>query len=468
MKSVICGTAPTSKAFIVGRAIAGLGGAGIFSGCISIMIISIPLHKRPIFQGISGAVFGIASICGPLLGGVFTTKISWRWCFYVNIPVGAVVVIIIIFILKTPPSKNTETLRQRLWKLDPLGTVVFLPGVICLLLALQWGGTTYDWSNVRIIVLFILAALLLTLFMYIQWRGGDNATIPFHIITQRSIASGVFFSALTPGSMMVVVYFLPIWFQAIKDVSAVRSGIDTLPLVMSLVVASILAGAFTAKIGYYVPQIIACSIIMSIGAGMITTLTPESRHDKWIAYEFLFGFGLGFGMQQAGMAAQTCLAKKDVMTGVSLMFFTQGLGGAIFISIGQTVFTTSLISKFSALAASSDFSIPPSMIVNTGATDLRDLIPVQYLPQALVAYNAALSDAFKVGVGCAAATILAGATMEWKDVRKLKNASREAEKKRRETPKAKVDEADKLDADHAGMAVESSTTTQVDDSIEKI
>jgi MFS family permease len=407
--------------------VAGLGGAGIFSGAISIMVITIPLHKRPVFQGIFGAVFGVASICGPLVGGVFTTKVSWRWCFYINLPVGAVVAGIILLILKTPPSKNVETTRQRLMKLDPLGTIVFLPAIICLLLALQWGGTTYAWSNARIIALFILAGLLLILFMYIQYRGGDNATIPLHIIKQRSIASGAYFSALVPGSMMVVVYYLPIWFQAIKGVSAVHSGIDTLPLVMSLVVASILSGGATAKIGYYVPQMIACSIIMSVGTGMLTTLTPETTHDKWIAYQVIYGFGLGFGMQQAGMAAQTCLAKKDVMTGVSLMFFMQGLGGAIFVSIGQTVFTTSLVKNLSILS-SINTNLTPAMIVKTGATELRNIIPAQYLPQILVAYNAALSNAFLVGVGTSVATILSGLTMEWKSVKKAKAASREAMK----------------------------------------
>jgi MFS family permease len=104
------------------------------------MVITIPLHKRPMYQGIFGAIFGLASVAGPLLGGAFTTKVSWRWCFYINLPVGGVVVAVILLILQTKPSQNTDTLRQQLVKLDPYGTIVFLPGVVCLLLALQWGG----------------------------------------------------------------------------------------------------------------------------------------------------------------------------------------------------------------------------------------------------------------------------------------------------------------------------------------
>ncbi|CZT01043.1 related to transporter (major facilitator superfamily) [Rhynchosporium agropyri] len=428
--SVICGTAPNSIAFIIGRAIAGLGSAGIFSGVINIMVITIPLHKRPIFQGIFGAVFGVASVAGPLIGGAFTTRLTWRWCFYINLPIGGLVAVIILFVLQTTPTKSKDTIRQQIKKMDPKGTAVFLPGIVCLLLALQWGGTEYHWQNARIIVLFILAGILLGTFILIQFKSGDNATVPVRIVHQRSILSGMYFSFVTPGSMMVVIYFLPIWFQAIKGVSAVTSGINTLPLVLSLVVASIIAGGITAKTGYYTGQLIVCSVVISIGTGLLTTLKVDTPLPKWLGYQFLYGFGLGLGMQQAGMAAQTCLAKKDVMIGVSLMFFMQGIGGAIFVSIGQTVFTQRLIANLSKVGG---ISIPPAMIVRTGATELRNIVPPQYLHLVLIAYNAALSDVFKVGVACAVASIISGLTMEWKSVKALKEASarKEAENKKK-------------------------------------
>lgn len=413
--SAVCGSAPNSIAFIMGRVISGLGAAGIFSGCINIMVITIPLHKRPMYQGIFGAVFGLASICGPLVGGVFTTKVSWRWCFYINLPIGAIVVAIILFILKTPPKKNELTLREQFIKLDPIGTVFFLPGIISLLLALQWGGTTYAWSNWRIPFLFVVAGILLGIFIFVQFKMGDNATVPIRIIKQRSIASGAYFSACLPGSMMLVLYFLPQWFQAVKGVSAIHSGISTLPIVMSLVVSSALAGFITVKTGYYVSQLIACTVILSIGAGLLTTLKVDTNHSLWIAYEFIYGFGLGFGMQQAGMAAQTCLPKQDVMTGVALMFFMQGLGGAFFVPIGQVVFTQSLVKKLGSVA-----DISPSMILHSGATEIRHIVPPQDLDKVLLAYNGALSDTLKVGAALAAITIVAGLTMEWKSVKEPK------------------------------------------------
>ena len=294
--SIICGAAPSSTAFIVGRAIAGSGSSGIFSGAIVILMNLVPLHKRPLLQGLIGAIFGIASVLGPLLGGVFTTKVSWRWCFYINLPIGGVAMAVLAIILHIPGASKANTpWREQVNQLDPIGTVFFISGIVCLLLALQWGGTTYAWKDARITALLVLFALLISAFIAIQAWKKETATVPPRIIKNRSIAAGMWSQFSVGSSMMVMVYYVPIWFQAIKDVSAVKSGIDTLPLVLSLVVSSITAGALVARVGYYVPFMIANGVIMSIGAGLITTFTPFTGHSEWIGYQVIFGFGLGLG-----------------------------------------------------------------------------------------------------------------------------------------------------------------------------
>ena len=212
--------------------------------------------------------------------------------------------------------------------------------------------------------------------------------------------------------MYTMIYYLPIWFQAIKGVSAVQSGINTLPFILALVVSSILAGAITQRTGYYVGQLIACSVVLSIGAGLLTTLKVDTNAPHWIGYQIVFGFGLGLGMQQAAMSAQTCLAKNDVMTGVSLMFFFQGLGGAVWLSIAQTIFNQALVSHLRGIA-----NLDPTILVRTGATELKNVVPEQLLGAVLKAYNSAVIGTFEVAVGCAAATIVAGLTMEWRSVK---------------------------------------------------
>ena len=414
--SAICGAAPNSTAFIIGRAVAGAGTSGIFSGAIVIILYVVPLHKRPVFQGLIGAVFGVASVAGPLLGGVFTSKVSWRWCFYINLPIGGFAMVVLFFILELPPPKNAGTSwKDQIGQLDPIGTALFLPGVVCLLLALQWGGSTYKWSDGRIIALLVLFAILIIGFLSVQLWLKDRATVPPHIVKQRSMIAGMWAQFSTGSAMMILVYYIPIWFQAIKGVSAVKSGVMNLPLILSLVVATITTGFLVSKTGYYTPFMISSSVIMSIGAGLITTWTPTTNHSEWIAYQFIFGFGLGQGMQQATLAAQAVLHRKDAPIGITLIMFFQQLGGAIFVSIGQNIFSNKLTNGLRNIPG-----LDLHSVVTTGATELRDNVDPSSLKMVLAAYNGALVHTFRAALAMACLSILGSASMEWRNIKPKK------------------------------------------------
>ena len=414
--SAICGAAPTSTTFIVGRAIAGLGSAGVFSGGLIIIAYTVPLHKRPLYTGTIGGVFGIASVMGPLVGGAFAEKVTWRWCFYLNLPIGAVTMIIIFLILKVQDPRDVGLpLADKLKQLDPIGTLLFLPSVICLLLALQWGGSTYAWNDGRIIALLVLFGILMIGFVAVQTIRQENATVPPRIFKQRSILAGVLYTFTAGSAMMIFVYFLPIYFQAIQGVGAVESGIRNLPLVLSLVTMSISCGIAITRIGYYTPFMIAASILMSIGAGLLTTLTPSSGTNMWLGYQVVFGLGLGMGMQQPNLAAQAVLSRRDVSIGASLMVFSQSLGGAIFISIGQNLLDNKLASGLAALG-----KIDPATVVSSGATDIRNLVPESLLPQVIQVYSDSLRTTFDAGLAMATFTIFGALYMEWRNVKKDK------------------------------------------------
>lgn len=421
--SAVCGAAPNSTAFIIGRAIAGWGFSGIFTGGVVTIQRVLPLHKRPMVMGMLGAVFGISSVAGPLIGGALTTNVSWRWCFYINLPIGGLAMVVLaIFLKATAPAKAGTSFKAQLRQLDPLGTLFFLPSIVCLLLALQWGGSTYPWSNPRIIILFILFAILFSLFIAIQIlnKTPEEATVPPHVFKQRSMTAGFIFMLFIGGSMALITYFLPLYFQAIDGVDALHSGLDILPFLLSVTASSIIAGFAVSKLGYYVPPMIACPVFMSIGAGLMMTFTADTSKGKWIGYQILFGIGFGIGNQQANIAAQTVLGKKDIAIGSALMMFAAQISGAIFVPIGQTVFENHLVNGLRGFK-----DVDANMVLNTGATEIRDVVPLGALQGVLGAYDKALAQVFLVAAIMAAVGVLPALGMEWKSVKKNQEKGQE-------------------------------------------
>ncbi|KAH1398584.1 hypothetical protein KXX49_003173 [Aspergillus fumigatus] len=407
--SALCGAAPNSIGFILGRAIAGLGSGGIFAGALTVIVYALPLHKRPKYQGAFGAVFGVASVAGPLVGGAFTTNVTWRWCFYINLPLGAVVIATTL-LFEIPDHQNApKPLKGKLRQLNGLGVLTIMPGVVCLCLALQWGGSQYAWGEGRIVALLVLTFLCLIAFVLIQVWKPEQATLPPRVFLQRSIASGFWASCCFGAHMIVFVIYLPLWFQVIDGVSAVDSGIRLLPMLLSLVVASILTGGLVSRIGYYTPFLMLGIVLSSIGAGLLTTLGVHTSSAKWIGFQVLYGFGLGTCNQIPNMAAQTVLPREQVAIGASLMFFAQQLFGAVFTSVGENVLSNQLAKRL---------AISSQTVQNTGATQLLEHVPVDDRVASLGAYNDSLQVVFQVGLIMACLAILGAVPMEWRTVKK--------------------------------------------------
>ncbi|OKL58655.1 hypothetical protein UA08_06334 [Talaromyces atroroseus] len=425
--SLMCGVAPNSSVLIGGRAVAGCGTAGIFSGSLIILSYCIPLRQRPMVFGLFSAVWGLASVVGPLLGGAFTDHVSWRWCFYINLPIGGLAAVVVLAILHIPQKESPETpsWKQKMMELDLIGAALLIPAIVCLLLALQWGGSKYAWSNSRIIGLFIGFGLIIILFAFSQWKLGDRATLPPRILKKRSVWSASIFAVCFGGAFYLLMYYLPIYFQSVKDHSATKSGIDLLPILLASVISSILLGGVITIVGYYTPFLLFSTVLFCIGTGLLTTYSPTISTGKWIGYQILAGSGIGAGFQVPMTAVQTVLSQDDIPIGSAIVVFSQSLGGALFISVAQSVFQNGLVSYLDSHSE----DIESSVIVGAGATGVRQVLAqmgkLNELPTVVNAYMNGLGNAYRVSLALTCLAFIVCLFVEWKSVKKEKGGGLE-------------------------------------------
>ncbi|KAF2967232.1 hypothetical protein GQX73_g6330 [Xylaria multiplex] len=416
--SLVCTTAPNSIALIVGRAIAGLGAAGIFSGGVLITTKLIPLSKRAGYLGIMSGAFGLAAIIGPFLGGALTDRATWRWCFGINLPIGAVTIALCGLLVKLPSMETTNqstTKLGRLAALDIPGTVSLVASLISLLIALQWGGSTYPWDDGRIIALLVVFGVLAIVFIATQATSvlGKASTIPQAVAKNRDIWFAASYAICITGGVYVAILYLPVWFQALRGNSALSSGILLTPLISGYVVSSVIAGGLTSAIGYYNPGMIIGSILAVTGSALLTTLDLNSGTGRIVGYQLLYGFGVGFGFGQPSYIAQTVLAPDDVPIGVTLITLLQNLSASIFVAVAQSIFQGELRRRLSS--TSPDGNLPT--ISGSGASDFISLFPSSAQPMVRESYSKSLLLTLYISLTLSAASSIGAIFTRWGSMR---------------------------------------------------
>ncbi len=297
--SVLSASAPSSLAFILGRAICGCGGAGILQGALCIVALSVPLEKRPLYLGIVVSSFGVAACFGPIMGGALTDRVSWRWCFWINVPIGAFVAVVVVVLLKLEGTDNTDrrlALKEKLQRLDPFGACLLIASVCCLVLALQWGGSTLPWGSARIVGLLIGFGLLGIAFFIFEWRIGERAMVPLRVFGQRSVLMGCLYVCFLQMINDSDTYYMPFYFQATQGASATSSGAKYLSLILPEIVAVVVTGTIVSKIGHYIPFMVGGGCIAALGTGLLTRITLGTPTLQWAAYLVVSGLEIGLGL----------------------------------------------------------------------------------------------------------------------------------------------------------------------------
>ncbi|KAI8682149.1 hypothetical protein NCS55_00469600 [Fusarium keratoplasticum] len=392
--TLLCALAPSSPVFILGRAITGFATAAVISGAFAMVIHITPLRKRSTYAGIGAATEAAASLTAPLLGGLLTDRLSWRWCFFIELPLIAGACIIVLFFLDLTKGKHVDgqTFTSVLRELDVLGTAIFVPAIASLLLALQWGGNKYEWSSWRVILLLCIFAALLAVFVWHQSRLGERATVPSRVLRQRNVLFGFVFSCCNNGSLSVIEYYMPSYFQTVKGLSASMSGVMVLPSAAGLVASVPLAGLITPP-----------------ATGLLSTLNAGSKLWGLIFYQALLGFGAGIGFQGPQVAVQAVFSDSDSQIGIATIQLAQAIGPAIAVAGAQTIFTSKLGSYLARFASELDLAD----LANQGLTIPDGLSPWEH-EQVVSSYSHALNDTFYLPVALACLTIIGALGVEWR------------------------------------------------------
>ncbi|KAM5347578.1 hypothetical protein ACJ41O_007402 [Fusarium nematophilum] len=418
--SLLCGTASTSAALVVGRAVAGLGSAGLFAGCFLIFVQSIPLRRRPMFLGVMGGVEGVATIAAPLLGGALTQSLGWRWCFYIGPPTGVVTLLLTTFCFsdaQKPGDVARMTFKEKVSQLDLVSNLLLLPALTSLFLAFSWAGTKYPWNSGRVIGPLVTFAVLLAAFVYNQIRRGDAAALPPRVMKRRSVIAGLIFIMCTNSTANVLEYYLPTYYQIVRGYTPVKSGYMMLPIIIGATIGSLIHGAGTSAFGYYTPFMLFASVMMPIAAGLITTFKINTSFVQLVMYTALSGLGYGIGFSGPQNAVQTVLPEEDVPLGLSVMLFAQSFGPAVAVPIAQLLFTNQLAANLRGVVP----GLGRASIGENGLTEIMMGVPTNKTGEVLVAVDESLSQTWYLVVGLACVTMVGSLMTEWRSVKQKRS-----------------------------------------------
>jgi EmrB/QacA subfamily drug resistance transporter len=394
--SALCGASENLTELIVFRAVQGLGGGGLIVGTMAAIGDVVPPRERGRYQGVFGAVFGLASVIGPLLGGFLTTSLTWRWIFYVNLPLGALAFTVLA---ATLPSRSDETHHR----IDYLGAALLAGALSALVLATTLGGTTYGWGSPVVVGLGVGALVLVVLFARVERRAAEP------ILPPRLFANPVF--SVTSAIGLVVgfalfgsVTYLPLFLQVVNGASPTGSGLQILPLMLGLLITSIGSGQIISRTGRYKPFPIAGTAVMAIGLALLSTMTARTTRLEASAFMFVLGLGLGSVMQVLVLAVQNAVDYADLGVATSGATLFRSIGGSVGTAVLGSIFSNRLSAELAAkLPASVSRGLGGGIQANPAALDrLPGPIHATYI----TAFTNALGTVFVVAAIVAAVAFL--------------------------------------------------------------
>ncbi|KAK4215600.1 putative major facilitator superfamily transporter [Rhypophila decipiens] len=358
-----------------------------------------------------GTVYGPSAVLGPIIGGVITnSSLTWRWCFYINLPLSIPPVVAVVFFIHTPPTQESgESWLSKLKKLDYLGIILLIPGISCFVIALEFGSSSHGWNAVSTIGLFVASGVLTISFAASQAWMGDKVLLPPRIVTNRTIWSCSVFTVLLESAFLVLVYYLPSWFQVIQEASPSEAGIRYLALCVPFAIAILGSGWLVSKFGYVLPFMLIGMLLVSLAGGLLSTLKPDSGAILWVTFQMIAGIGIGTSTEQPAIAVQALVEEPDAPLGIAAVLFCQNLGPTVALSIANSILMTGLTRDIPRVFPGLD----AKTIFASGATELRNLVPVEDVPVLVEIYNQSLTRVFVLAAAFAAGSAVGVLGFGW-------------------------------------------------------
>ncbi|MDX3531826.1 MDR family MFS transporter [Streptomyces sp. ID05-39B] len=399
--SALCGTAQNMPQLIGFRALQGLGGGGLMVLSMAIVGDIVPPRERGRYQGLFGAVFGATSVLGPLLGGLFTEHLSWRWVFYVNLPLGAVALAVIAAVLRIPRKSAKHVI-------DYLGTLLIASVATCLVLVASLGGTTWGWGSPQIVGLAVLGVALAFVFVAVERRAAEPV-LPLKLFRIRTFTLSAVISFIVGFAMFGAMTYLPTFLQVVHGVSPTLSGVHMLPMVAGLLLASTASGQIVSRTGRWKVFPVTGTAVTAIGLLLLHQLDEHSSTAVMSAFFFVFGLGLGLVMQVLVLIVQNAVSYEDLGVATSGATFFRSIGASFGVAIFGTVFTNGLGDKLADAFRGVD--LPSAVSLDALEADPRIIgdLPAALRPQVLHAYASSITDVFLYAVPVA----LLGFVLSW-------------------------------------------------------
>ncbi|MEE6257130.1 MDR family MFS transporter [Plantactinospora sonchi] len=316
------------------RAVQGLGAGGLMVGVMAIIGDLVPPRERGRYQGMIAGIMAIAMVAGPLVGGFITDHLSWRWAFYVNLPLGGVALLLLATRMHLPKYRTEH-------RIDWLGAALLSVGITAIVLVTTWGGNEYDWGSAQILGLAALAAVTLVAFALVERRVAEPI-LPLWLFANRNFAVISVIGFLLGFAMFGAMNFLPLYQQTVQGASATNSGLLLLPLMFGMLVVSIVVGRTITKTGRYRSFPIIGGIVMTVGMGLLTMLDVGTSKVESSLYMVVLGVGMGFLMQTSMLIAQNSVEQKDLGAASGAATFFRSIGGSFGISLFGAIFANRL------------------------------------------------------------------------------------------------------------------------------